>query len=109
MGEGQGLALGHVRGDVALVDVGLHLVVDEDHDNVAPLGGLGNGHDLQAGLLGNSPVLGALTQAHDYVAAGVLQVKGMGMTLGTITDHGDFFAAEITQFAIFLIKHFCHS
>ena len=43
VGEGQGLALGEVGLDALLVELGLLLVVDEDHDDVGGLGGLGAG------------------------------------------------------------------
>ena len=108
MGEGQGLALGHVGSDVLLIDLGLHLVVDEHHDDVAPLGGLGNGLDGQAGLLRLGPVLGALAQTHAHVAAGVLQVEGMGVALGAVADDGDLFAVEVGELAVLLVVHLSH-
>ena len=55
VGEHQGVAGLQVGGDVRLVDVGLDLVVDQHHDDVAPLGGLGDGLDLEAGVLGVRP------------------------------------------------------
>ena len=109
MGEGQGLALGHVGGDALLVHVGLDLVIDQDHDDVAPLGGLLDGLHLQTGLLGVGPVLRALAQAHAHVAAGVLQVQRVGVTLGAIADDGDLLPVQIADVAILLIIHFCHS
>ena len=109
VGEGQGIALHQVGLDVPLVDVGLDLVVDEHHHDVAPLGGVGHGHHLQAGVLGILPVLGAGAQAYAHVTAGVLQVQGMGVALGAIADDGDLLAVEVVDVAVFLIVHFCHS
>ena len=44
--EHQGVAGLQIGGDVLLVYLGLHLIVDEDHHNVGPLGGVGHGHHL---------------------------------------------------------------
>ena len=95
MGEGQGLALGHVGGDVLLVDLGLDLVVDEHHHDVRPLGRLGDGLDGKAGVLGVLPVSGALPQAHTHLTAGILQVEGVGVALGAVADDGDLSALEV--------------
>ena len=109
VGEGQGLALGHVGRDVLLVYLGLDLVVDEEHHDIAPLGGVRHGLDLQAGLLGLGPALGALTQAHADVAAGVLQVEGVGVALGAVTDNGDLLAVQVGQVAVLLVIHLSHT
>ena len=109
VGKGQGVALLQIGGDVLLVDVGLHLVVDEDHDDVGPLGGLGHGFDGEAGLFGVSPVFGALTESHAHVAAGILQVEGVGMSLGAVADDGDLLAVEIAELTVLFIVHLCHN
>ena len=94
VGEGQGVAGLQVGSDVLLVDLGLQLVGNEDHDDVAFLGGLVHGGDLQAGLFGLSPALGALAQADAHVDAGIHEVEGMGMALGAVTDDGDLLALD---------------
>ncbi len=108
VGEGQGLALGHVGGDVPVVDLGLHLVVDEDHHDIRPLSGGGDGFHRQPGGLGGGPALGALPQAHAHIAAGVLQVQGVGVALGAVADDGDLFALQPAQVAVLLVVHFSH-
>ncbi len=108
MGKGQGLALGHVGSDILLVDLGLNLIVDQDHNNVSPLSGLGNGLDRQSGLLSLSAALGTLTQADAHVAAGILQVQGMGMSLRAVADDSDLLTVQVVQVAVLLIIHFCH-
>ena len=108
MGESQGLALGHVGGDILFVDLGLRLVVDEHHHDIRPLGGGGDGLDRQPGLFGVGPVLGALAQAHAHIAAGVPQVEGMGVALGAIADDGNLPALQPAQVTILLVVHFCH-
>ena len=58
VGEGDRGAVADVAGDVVLVDVGLQLVRGRHHQEVGPLGGFGDGHDLEAvglGLLGGRP------------------------------------------------------
>ena len=108
MGKGQGVALLQIGGDILFVNVGLDLVVDEHHHDVAPLGGLGNGLDGKPRGLRLGPVLGAFPQAHADLAAGVFQVQGMGMALRAVADHGDLLAVEIVQVAILFIIHLSH-
>jgi hypothetical protein len=68
--------------DVFLVGLGLQLVGHGEHDQVAPGGGLGDAHDLQAlgfGLLGRGR---AFAQRHDEVLrARIAQVQRMGVAL----------------------------
>ena len=108
VGKGQSVALLQIGGDILLVNVGLHLVVNEHHHDVAPLGGLGNGLDGKPRGLRLRPVLGAFPQAHADLAAGILQVQGMGMALRAVADHGDLLAVEIVQVAILFIIHLSH-
>ena len=108
VGKGQGVAVLQIGGDVSLIHIGLDLVVDEHHHDVAPLGGLGNGLDGKPRGLRLGPVLGAFPQAHADLAAGVFQVQGMGMALRAVADHGDLLAVEIVQVAILFIIHLSH-
>ncbi len=58
VGEGDCCAVTDVAGDLGLVDVGLQFVRGRHHHEVGPLGGFGNGHDLEAvgfGLLDGRP------------------------------------------------------
>ena len=108
VGKGQGLSLSHIGSDVLLVDVRLHLVVDKHHDDVRPLGCLGDRLDSQARRLCFCPALGALPQTHAYIAARVLQVESMGMALGAVADDGDLPPIQVAQVAVLLIVHLCH-
>ena len=94
MGEGQGVAGLQVGSDVLLIDLGLQLVGNEDHDDVAFLGGLVHGGDLQTSLFGLSPALGTLAQADAHVNAGIHEVEGMGMALRTIANDSDLLPLE---------------
>ena len=107
--EGDGLALSQVGRDVLLVHIRLSLVVDEDHDDVGGLGGLGHGYNLEAVLFRHGPGFAALAQANDHVAAAVTQVHSVGMALGAVADDGDLLAVELVQVAVLFIIHFCHS
>ena len=109
VGEGDGLALSQVRRDVLLVHICLSLVIDEDHDDVGGLGGLGHGYHLEAVFFRHSPGFAALAQTNDHVAATVTQVHGVSMALGAVADDGDLLAVELVQVAVLFIIHFCHS
>ena len=52
MGEHQRLPLAHVRSDVFVVDGCLGGIGGQNHDDVGPLGGIGDGEYFQAGGLG---------------------------------------------------------
>ena len=108
VGEHEGVPSLQVGGDVPLVDVRLHLVVDEDHDDIRPFRGLGHGHDLQARRLGGLPVFAALPEADAHVAAGFLQVQGVGVALGAVADDADLLPVQFCDIAVLLIVHFCH-
>ncbi len=108
VGKGQGVAILQVGGNVLLVHISLDLVVDKHHHDVAPLGGLSDGHHLQAGLLGILPVLGAGAQAHAHVAAGILQIQGMGVALRAVADDGDLLTVEVVDIAVLRVVHLCH-
>ena len=97
-----------VGGDVGFIDVRLDLVVHQNHDDVGPFGGVRHGLDLQSRPLGVFPVFGALAEAHTHVAAGLLQVQGVGVALGAVADDADFLPVQLAQIAVLLIVHSCH-
>ena len=108
VGEGQGLALGQIRCNALLVQLGLLLIIDQNHDDVGVLGGVGGGHDLETGGLSLGPALAALVQTDNDFYAGVVEIQGMGMTLGTIADDGHGLAVELLQIAVLLIVDVLH-
>ena len=55
--------------DVLAVHVGLALVVDEYHNDVGLLRGLGHGHDIKSIGLRLGPGIAALTQSDYHLAA----------------------------------------
>ena len=108
VGEGQSLASGEVGGDVLLIHIGLTLVVDEDHDDIGNLGGLGGLHNGEAVLLCHGPALAALVQADDHVTAGITQIHGVGVALGAVTHDGNLLASEVVEVAILFVVHLSH-
>ena len=108
VGEGQGLALGQVGLDGLLVELGLLLIVDEDHDDVGVLGRVGGGHDGEALALGLGPALAALVEAHNNLHAALLQVQRVSVALGAVADDGDGLAVESLKVAVLLIENSCH-
>ena len=109
VGEGQGLALGQVGFDGFLIQLGLLFIVDEDHDDIGHLGGIGSGHNLQALCLSLGPALGAFIQAYHHVDAAFLQVQRVCVALRTVTNDGNGLAVEFLQITILLIKDSCHN
>ena len=108
MGESQGLALGHIGGDLLVVDVGAQLVGHQHHDHVAGLGGLLDLHDLEVGMAGCKlgglvPVAGAFAQADHDVDAALGQVLGMGVALAAEADDGNGLAVQHTEVAVGIV------
>ncbi len=111
VGEGQGGALLHVRGQVGIIQLGLQLVGGQDHDHIGPGSGLGGGHDLQAlafGLLdgGRAGAQGDRDVGH----AGVAQVQDMGMALRAVADNGNLLGLDQVQIGIAIVidAHLTH-
>ena len=60
----------------------------EDHDDVGPLGGVGDGEDFEAGLLRLIDRLAGGGQADADIDARVLEIERMGMALRAVADDG---------------------
>ena len=69
VGEEQQVAGGDPVGDLGLPDLGLFLVGQEDHHDVAAAGRFGDVEDLEAGLFGLGAAAGVGPQADDDVDA----------------------------------------
>ncbi len=95
MGEGNGGAIADVGGDLVAVDVGLKFIRRRHHHEVAPLGGVGHGHHLEA--IGFDFLRGGRTGLEgdgDILGAGVLQVQRMRPALAAIADDDDLLALD---------------
>jgi hypothetical protein len=104
--EDEGLALGHVLGDLGLVDAFLELVGDEHLDDLRVLGRVGGGHGLEAVILGEIEVRGAGHLRDDDVDAGITQVLGLGVALAAVADDRERLAAERRQAGVLVVVHF---
>src|SRR6266540_1311933 len=78
VGEEQCVAWPQVRRDVTRVEVPLHRVGHQHHDQVGPLGRLGLG-----------AALGPLGEADPHLAARVLEAQRVGVPLGAVAEYGD--------------------
>jgi len=70
--------------DLALPDLGLLLVGQQDHHHVTATRGVGDIRDLEARRLGLGAARGVGTQTDDDVDPRLLQVEGVGMALGAV-------------------------
>jgi len=102
--ESDGCAVADVAGNIGLVDVGLQFVRRRHHQQVAPLGGFGNGHHLEA--IGFSLLDGrraGLKSDDDVLGAGILEVQRMGAALGAVTDDDDILGLDEIEIRITII------
>ena len=79
------------------------LVWRQDHHQVRPGDGVRYGLDHQARRLGLGRGSGPLAQADAHLDAGVFEVVGMGVALGTVTDDGDLPALDQGQVCVFVV------
>ena len=108
MGEGQGLALGHVGSHLLVIDVRAQLVGHQHHDDVTGLGSLFHFHHLEVGVIGGKgsglfPVGGALAQANHDVDAAFGQVLRMGVALASKANDGDGLSVQHAQVAVSVV------
>ena len=87
--EHQHLAFGQVRLHALLVDSFLHMVRGKHHDDVRFFGRLLHVDNPQTLLFSELPGLGAGVEADHDIAAAVLQVQGMGVSLRAEADDRD--------------------
>ncbi|MNZ91573.1 hypothetical protein D3C78_1105610 [compost metagenome] len=102
--ESDRCAITDVAGDIGLIDVSLEFVRRCHHQEVAPLGGFGNGHDLEAvgfGLLDGRRT--GLQGDDDVLGAGILEVQRMGAALGAVTDDDDILGLDEIEIGITII------
>ena len=105
----QQFAGAEVGTDLLGVQLGRGLIRNQDHDHVGPLGGFGNGSNLEPGLLGLGDGLGVLGQADLHLHAGVLQVESMRMPLRSVADDGHLLGLDKSQVRIIVVisrRHF---
>src|SRR5574343_1666789 len=106
VGESKRGALLDVRLDVVFVDFGNVFVRQKDHDEVSGSNSILDFGNIQAGAFGLGPGGTALAQADRDVDAGVTQVLRVGMTLGTVTNDGDFLALDQGEVGVLVVINF---
>ena len=96
---------GEVRRDVLLVHARLHLVGQEQRDDLRAADRVGDGADPEAGLLGRGARRAPLAEADLDVDARVVQVQRVRVALAAVADHGDL-AVEQVEVAFAMDR--CH-
>ena len=84
--EQQEVAGGDAVADLALPDLRLLLVRQQDHHDLALAGGVRDVEDAQPSRLGVRAALRVRPKADDHVDAGFLQVQRVCMALGAVAD-----------------------
>ena len=105
VGEHEQVALGDPVGDLALPDLRLLLVGEQDHHHVAAAGGVGDVEDLEALRLGLGAAGGVGPQADDDVDPGLLQVERVGVALRAVAEDRDRLAHEGAEGGVVLVDH----
>ena len=80
---------GEVRRHVLLVHARLHLVGQEQRDDLGVGDGLGDGADAEARFLGSGARRASFAEADLDVDARVVQVQRVRVALASVADHGD--------------------
>ena len=93
---------------LVVVDAALVLVGREDHDDVGPLGGVGDALDLEAVLLRLGGRLGAVLEGDGDLDAGVAEVLGVGVALRAVADDRDLLALDERQVGVGVVEDLGH-
>ena len=105
--EEQRIAGLQVRFDALSVDLSLHLIRGQNHNDICLSGGLGNGRHTQPFSLSLGAGLGALSQANNNLHARITQVQCVGVTLRTVTDNRDGTALDQGKICIVVVENGC--
>src|SRR5215831_1606237 len=84
------------------------LIRNKDHNDVGLLGGVGGSHDAQPIRLCFLTALAAAGKTDHYIAAVIMQIKGVGMPLTSIANNCDAFLLNKLQICICIIIDMCH-
>ena len=97
-----------VGGDVPLIDLGSHLVRQQQEQDIGLLGRLGDGIGVEAVLVGGVPGR-VVDAAHDDVLdAGVPHVQRLRAALVAVSDDGDNFIPHHVDIAVFIVIDLAH-
>src|ERR671910_1538256 len=106
--EEQRVAVDEVRLHRLGVQVALHVVRREDHDQVGLLARLERRDHAQALRLGLGATLRALGQADPHVDAGVAQAQRVCVSLAAVAQHGHVAALDDRQVGVVVVEQFSH-
>ena len=98
-GKDEGLAPSKMWCDLRAVEVRRNFVGKEEHDDVAPLGGVFNRQRCEP-VLASALGVGILAVADDDVQPAVAQVQGLGAALVAIANHGYLAAFQQGQICV---------
>ena len=107
MGEHQGVARIEIRLDLALVEIRLDMVRQQDHDDLGSFGGVRNGKHFQSRPFRLGPGLGTFVQADDDVESALQQVQRVRVSLAAVADDGDFLPLKQVEVAVRLVVDCC--
>jgi hypothetical protein len=106
--EHQRLARLHVGLDLGVVDLGGGLVGREVHDDVGPLGDVGDGEPTTRPASSAFFAGRAGAQADADLDAGVLEVERVGVALRAVADDGDFLRLDKREVCVCVVVGLCH-
>ena len=89
-----------------MVNVGNEFVGQQNHHDIGALGRLFDGFDRKTGVLSLGPGRTALTKTDNDIAAGVVQVQGVCVTLAAVTNDGDLFTLDKRKIGVLVVKDF---
>ena len=89
--------------DLQFPDLGLLLVGEQDHHDVASVGGLGHVDHLETRILGLRAARGVGTQADDDVDAGLLQVERVRVPLRAVAEDRDRLPLEEGEVGVVVV------
>ena len=89
VGKSQGCAFLDVGFDLLVIHIGDEFVGQQNHHDIGALGRFFDGLDGKAGILSLGPGRTALAKTDDNVAARVVQVQGVCVTLAAVADNCD--------------------
>jgi hypothetical protein len=104
VGEEQEVAGSDAVGDVRGPDLGLFLVRQQDHHQLAAAGGFGDVQHLEPGRFGLGAAGGIGPQADDHVDSGVLEVEGVSVPLGAVAEDRDGLAVELAEVGVLVVE-----
>ena len=99
--EEKGVSGMEIRSDIFFIDLGDDEVGNGHHDHIGLLDCFCGVENLEAELLGDLAAFALGVKSNDDLDAALLEVEGMGVSLGTEANHGAGFPLEELQIGIF--------